>query len=147
MVVIESIEKKILWLFELVLNYIRTLLVLQGYLRLTLPSWQSSCLNLPRVGVIVTITHYSRGYSHVPLLYLYTVYMGDVEDTTSLCFKVSHWQVEAHCVLSKGIWCMLVHPLPFYAKDRNQDLKHVRQVLYKWAIFQPIDQFLNIGTG
>lgn len=121
MVVLESIEKKILWLSELVPNYICTLLVLQGYLRLTLPSWQSSCLNLPRVGIIVRC--------HCCICTLCT---GETLKVLLVCASECHtgrWRLTVYSVKESGVCSVL--PLLFYAKDRHQDLKHARQVLYK----------------
>lgn len=95
MVVMESIEKKILWLFELVLNYICTLLVLQGYLRLTLPSWQSSCLNLPRVGVIV-MCHYC----------IYTLCTWETLKIPLVCASKCHtgrWRLTVYSAKESGV--------------------------------------------
>lgn len=98
-----------------------------------------SQVDLTFLAVLLPQPSKGQDYSHVPLLYLYTLGAWETLKIPLVCASKCHtgrWR------LNKGIWCILLS-FPFLFMD----LKHARQVLYKWAISQPIDQFLNIGTG
>lgn len=81
--VMESTEVKVLWLFELISIYICALLFFCCF--------KLSGTDLKFLIILLPQPLKCWDYSHLPLLCLY---MGKVEQSTSLCFRVSYQEAE-----------------------------------------------------